>query len=96
MDSYQYDLSEDFLLDITVQDAEEKKRIIKQTSIWNKIKITIFGQTVIGKYPNNQADRQLNLYLFKCPIHSYQISYPKGWRKTLECPICLKELVQNA
>ena len=64
-----------------------------------KIKIRLNGYLYVGSQMKEGWKEPFPLYKFKCPIHGYVQSRPKGYNNRLECPICseiaLKEENKN-
>jgi len=62
---------------------------IKKINSFQKLKIKLFGKTLIGNIKVKGWKIALPFYAFNCKKHGLQISYPTGWRNKLVCPICL-------
>lgn len=62
---------------------------IKKINSFQKIKIKLFGKTLLGNIQVKGWKTSLPFYAFNCQQHGLQITYPTGWRKKLVCPTCL-------
>ena len=77
-------------------DIQEEKNtlfdedIIKKINLKQKISLKILGKINLGRYKRHGWKSTLPFYLFKCPKHGLQISYPMGWKKLLICSECIK------
>jgi hypothetical protein len=78
------DINEDFIIEI-----------INNLSIKDKIILKLQGSVEVGKIFIYGWKSRLPFYLFKCPDHGYQISYPSGHYMSLHCPKCLHQKTQT-
>jgi len=53
-----------------------------------KLKVKVLGMAFVGyrRLPGWRGD--LPFYVFRCPIHGYVENYPRGYKGSLECPLC--------
>ena len=60
-----------------------------------KLKIKLNGHLYIGDEEREGWKHSAPFYMFKCPKHGYVKNHIKGFDKRLECPDCLKELLES-
>ena len=53
-----------------------------------KLKLWISGKVHLYDAESKSTGEKISLYIINCPIHGIQLSYPSGWRKTLNCSEC--------
>lgn len=86
-DVYDYEMTiQDPLNDSFTSIHEEK--ILKMGPL-QKLKLKVFGKIYIGKKQLPGWKAPLPFYIFKCPTHGLQMSYPNGWNRLLICPKCI-------
>jgi len=53
-----------------------------------KLKVKVLGMAFVEyrRLPGWRGD--LPFYVFRCPIHGYVENYPRGYKGSLECPLC--------
>ena len=61
-------------------------------NLLNRLKLRLQGYLYLGEEEGESWDEALPYYLFECPIHGMVKSYPKGYDRRLECPLCSEEI----
>ena len=89
MDSLPIELDEHSIIDLILSEKEEEPKY--KPNLLQKLKLNIFGRAMVGKYEDENWSGSLTLYIFKCPEHGTQLSYPMGWKKKLICIKCLEK-----
>ena len=88
--SSEADFDDSDRLDPSISDNETLE--ILKIGLWKKSKIMIFGSTYLHDIRPSKGSNPISYYLFKCPFHGIQKSYPHGWKRYLVCPICMSEI----
>jgi len=58
----------------------------------HRLKLTLNGYVYLEDRIMPDWKNPLPFYLFKCPVHGYVETYPRGYKDTLVCPRCMEEL----
>ena len=53
-------------------------------SLISRVKLKLKGSLYVGE----KGKSGIPYYLFECPHHGLVESYPQGYHKRLECPLC--------
>jgi len=61
----------------------------------DRLKIQLQGYLYLGDEKKEGWKKPAPVYMFKCPIHGYVKSVPRGYNGRLECPLCIEELKKN-
>ena len=61
-------------------------------SLKQRLQLKIFGYFIFKEVQLDNWINPMPIYVFKCPIHGLQTSYPVGWRRKLICLRCLGDL----
>jgi hypothetical protein len=70
--------------------AETILMIVSSLSLLQFLSLTIRGSLFIDWVRFEGWKGKLPLYIIKCPIHGYQLTYPNGHSESLVCPKCVK------
>ena len=91
MESISSDIAEQ---DISLHEILDETLDINKTnlSLIQKIHLKLFNRVLIKKARIHNWTSVLPIYVFKCPSHGLQITYPMGWRNNLVCLKCLSNL----
>ena len=63
-------------------------------SLWQKLRISIWGRTPVGErlLPHWDRDKDpIMFYAFNCSIHGLVEGYPHGYNGRLICPKCIED-----
>lgn len=66
-------------------------KIVSSLNMMQTLSIMAKGYIEIGKIQMENWKKEKMFYLFKCPVHGYQISYPSGYSEKLQCLPCLRQ-----
>lgn len=80
------------------EDANENllNQIVMGLNFLQKMVLSLYGYLKVGYLMMVGWNEKLPLFLFKCPVHGYQINYQTGFNNILYCPKCLKEETPEA
>jgi hypothetical protein len=72
----------------------ENDLIIKnlKMSLKQRLHLKIFGNFLFKEVQLDDWKNPMSVYVFECPVHGLQTSYPVGWRRKLICLRCLDDL----
>jgi hypothetical protein len=65
--------------------------IVKSLNISQNLSMMVKGYLELGKLRMENWKGEANFYLFKCPVHGYQITYSSGFLYELKCIPCIRE-----
>jgi hypothetical protein len=65
--------------------------IVSSLSVGQTLSMMIRGYLELGKLRMENWKGEASFYLFKCPVHGYQITYMSGYFDALKCIPCLRE-----
>lgn len=66
-------------------------RIAGTLTTMQTLSLMVRGNIELGELKMDNWKSKKMFYLFKCPVHGYQVSYPSGFTETLHCIQCLRE-----
>ena len=87
MDSLPSELDDYSILDHLLGEETEVRSY--KLTLMQKFMLKLFGKVFVRKYKDASWSDSLPFYLFRCPEHGLQLSYPMGWNKKLICLKCL-------
>ena len=65
--------------------------IVSSLSVGQTLSMMIRGYLELGKLRMENWKGEASFYLFKCPVHGYQVTYMSGYFDALKCIPCLRE-----
>ena len=66
--------------------------IVASLSLLQFLTLLLRGSVFLDRIRLEGWREKIPFYIIKCKEHSYQLSYPSGYSKTLVCPKCIKEI----
>ena len=76
-------------MSLTSMNAEIILKIVSSLNLIQLITLGISGSVLVDWVSFDGWKSKLPFYVFKCPKHGYQLSYPNGFNDVLICPKCL-------
>lgn len=65
--------------------------IVSSLSNMQTLSMMIRGYLELGKLRMENWKGEASFYLFKCPVHGYQVTYMSGYSDALKCVSCVRE-----
>jgi len=70
---------------------EVLNNILTDLSFFQVLRLMVMGFVLLDSIKLDGWKEKIPFYFIKCPVHSYQLSYPSGFGRTLKCPKCIRE-----
>lgn len=65
--------------------------LVSSLNVRQTLSIMVRGYLNLGRLRMENWKGEANFYLFKCPVHGYQVTYKSGYFDELKCIPCLRE-----
>lgn len=72
-------------------DEAKIAEIVSSLNMRQSMSMMVRGYLALGKLRMENWKGEANFYLFKCPVHGYQVTYKSGYFDELKCNPCLRE-----
>jgi len=76
-----------------IEEFDDKlvSRIVSSLNTYQRMSMMIRGSLELGKLRMENWKAERSFFLFKCPVHGYQVTYPSGYFENLQCLPCFRE-----
>jgi len=78
-----------------LEEQQTTPKLKVQLSPRQRLALKVQGRALLRYEKRERWVRALPIYVVKCGRHGLYEDYPHGWKKELECPICLRERINR-